>query len=293
VTRPIRLLVNPAAAGGRSVQILQPALAELKQLGVEHTIVETENAGHAREIAAEAGAAGDTVAACGGDGMVGLVAGAMNDTAGALAILPSGRGNDFARVLGIPSEPAEAARVAAQGAEKMFDIAFCDGKPFVGIASCGFDSDANRIANETKIVKGNLVYLYAALKALWQWKPATFTVAVDGESRTFTGYSVAAGNSKAYGGGMFILPEAELDDGLLDVMLSAEVPKRRFLANLPKVFKGTHGDDPATTFLRGARIEVSSDRPFTMYADGDPIADLPSTVTVQKRSLRVLVPSQP
>jgi YegS/Rv2252/BmrU family lipid kinase len=273
--------------------MLQPVLLELERLGVEHSLADTTSADHAREIAAEAAAAGETVAACGGDGMVGLVAGAVNGTDGALGIIPGGRGNDFARVLGIPSDPGEAARVAAEGTETMLDIAFCDGRAFVGIASCGFDSDANRIANETKIVKGNLVYLYAALKALYQWKPATFTVVIDGEEHVVTGYSVVVGNSKAYGGGMYVLPEAELDDGELDIMLSADSSKRRFLANLPKVFKGKHGDDPATTFLRGERVEVSADRPFVMYADGDPIADLPATVSVQKRSLRVLVPSQP
>jgi diacylglycerol kinase family enzyme len=90
---------------------------------------------------------------------------------------------------------------------------------------------------------------------------------------------------------MYVLPEAELDDGRLDVMTSAHVGKLRFLADLPKVFKGQHGGNMAVTFLRGERVEVSADRPFTMYADGDPIADLPCTVTIEHKTLRVLVPS--
>ena len=121
--------------------------------------------------------------------------------------MPGGRGNDFARVLGIPTDPAEAARLAVEGQERLLDVANVDGTPFVGIASFGFDSDANRIANEAKLVKGNLVYLYAALRALVAWKPAHFTVDVDGERHEFTGYSVAVGNSKVYGGGMFVLPD--------------------------------------------------------------------------------------
>jgi diacylglycerol kinase family enzyme len=196
-------------------------------------------------------------------------------------------------VLGIPTDPREAARLVLQGEERLLDVAEVDGKPFVGIASLGFDSDANRIANEARLVKGNLVYLYAALRALAAWKHATFEVVVDGERHTRTGWSVAVANNKAYGGGMMLVPHAELDDGELDVMLTGPHSKLKFLRDMPKVFKGTHVDDPEVTFLRGKRVEVSADRPFTVYADGDPIGDLPVTVTVDPRCLRVIAPPAP
>jgi diacylglycerol kinase family enzyme len=108
-----------------------------------------------------------------------------------------------------------------------------------------------------------------------------------------TGYSVAIGNSKAFGGGMYALPDAELDDGELDLMLVAQTSKLRYAVLLPTVFKGEHGRWDVVSFLRGKRIEASADRPFTVYADGDPIDDLPVTITVEPRSLRVVVPSQP
>lgn len=291
MTRPILLLVNPAASGGRSRQVSTAVRAEFQLMGVEHRVIETHSLAHGREEAAAAARAGELVAACGGDGFVGTVAGALRNTDAALAVIPGGRGNDFARVLGIPTDPRQAARLAAGGTERMLDVATCNGAPFVCIASMGFDSDANKIANETQVVKGNLVYLYAALKALWQWKPATFDVSVDGQSHPFSGYSVAVGNSKAYGGGMFALPDAELDDGQLDLLLVADASKLSYAANLPKVFKGTHGDSDAVSFLRGREIEVSADRPFTVYADGDPITDLPCTIAVEPRCLRVVVPS--
>jgi len=293
VSRAVLLLVNPAAKGGHAREIAAAARAELQLMGLDHAVVETHDLAHAREEAAAAASEGGLVAACGGDGFIGAVAGAVRNTDGALAVVPGGRGNDFARVLEIPTEPREAIRLAATGSERMLDIATCNDKPFVCIASFGFDSDANRIANETELVKGNLVYVYAALKALWQWKPATFDVTVDGRRHTVTGWSVAVGNSKAYGGGMFVLPQAELDDGQLDLILSADTSKLHFLRHLPKVFKGTHVDDPSVTMLRGARVEVAADRPFTVYADGDPIDDLPCTITVEPRCLRIVVPSQP
>jgi diacylglycerol kinase family enzyme len=137
---------------------------------------------------------------------------------------------------------------------------------------------------------GSFVYAYAALRALVSWEPATFTVELPGESRTFRGWSVAAANSKAYGGGMFVAPDAELDDGLLDVVLSSETSKLKFLSVLPKVFKGTHVDEESCTVLRGASVRISADRPFTVYADGDPIGELPVTIRAVPQALKVLCP---
>jgi YegS/Rv2252/BmrU family lipid kinase len=265
---------------------------ELTHLGIPHRVVDTQSVEHAREEARTAAEQGETVVAVGGDGLVGSLAGALRGKAGALAIVPSGRGNDFARVLKIPTEPREAARVAVDGAERVVDLGLANGRPFVGIASLGFDSDANRIANEAKLVKGNLVYLYAALRALAGWKHARFRVTVDGREHEVVGYSVAVGNSKAYGGGMFVFPHAKLDDGLLDIVTVAEHGKLRWLATVPKVFKGTHVDSPYGKFDTGELVKVVADRPFTVYADGDPIAELPLEVTVDKASLRVIVPTE-
>jgi YegS/Rv2252/BmrU family lipid kinase len=219
------------------------------------------------------------------------LAAVLKGTAAALAIIPCGRGNDLARVLGIPDDPAEAAELAVQGPERMLDVANVDGTPFVGIASFGFDSEANRIANEAKFVRGNAVYLYAALRALAAWKPAAFSVTVDGQRHELSGYSVAVGNSKAYGGGMFVLPEAELDDGELDVLISTDAPKLTFLRGVFKTFKAAHVDSPHALFLRGATIEVTSDRPFVIYGDGDPIGTTPATMRVERRCLRVIAPA--
>jgi YegS/Rv2252/BmrU family lipid kinase len=290
VSRKLALLVNPAAAGGMALAAVAPASAVLERLGAEFRVIETDSGEPAKKEASAAAAEGVTTVAIGGDGLVGTLAGAVCGTDAALAIIPAGRGNDFARVLGIPTDPAAAARLAVEGEERLLDVGEVDGKSFVGIASAGFDSDANRIANEAKLIRGNLVYAYAALKALAGWKPARFEVLVDGVHHEVTGYTVAVANSKAYGGGMFLAPQAELDDGQLDVILSGATSKLHFLRSLPKVFKGTHLEEPTVHCFRGATVEVSADRPFTMYADGDPLADLPATVRVSPRALRVIVP---
>jgi YegS/Rv2252/BmrU family lipid kinase len=230
--------------------------------------------------------------ALGGDGLIGAVAGALRDTEGVLGVLPGGRGNDFVRGLGIPLDPVAACAVLSEGSVRALDLGQIGTTTFIGIASCGFDSEANRIANQARLIRGNLVYAYGAMRALISWKPARFEVRLDdGRVHVVTGYSVGAANSKAYGGGMYAAPDAELDDGLLDIVTCARMPKRRFLTSmLPKVFKGTHVNLPEVTVLRAAQATISADRPFTMYADGDPIAELPVTVRALPRAVRVVVP---
>jgi YegS/Rv2252/BmrU family lipid kinase len=285
------LLANPASAGGRALEALPAVHAALDALGAPHRTVTTRSIDHAYQEALEAAEAGETLVALGGDGLLRPLAGALKGTDGALAIVPCGRGNDLARVLGIPTDPSEAARLAVEGEERLLDVANVEGTPYMGIASFGFDSDANRIANEARLVKGNGVYVYAALRALAAWKPANFTVRVDGEAHQFSGYTVAVGNSKAYGGGMLMFPHAELDDGKLDVVLCKRCSKLRFLRELPKLFKGEHVHSDFTEFLRGEEIEVSSDRPFAIYADGDPIGATPAVMRVERRCLRVIAPA--
>jgi diacylglycerol kinase family enzyme len=163
----------------------------------------------------------------------------------------------------------------------------------VGIASAGFDSDANRIANEAPSWLGGLVYAYGALRALASWRPATFEIELDppGERHTFTGYSIGTANSKAYGGGMYAAPGALLDDGLLEVVTMKHMSRWRFLSSvLPRVFKGTHVELPAVRVFRAAEVAISADRRFTMYADGDPIGELPVRVRAVKGAVNVIVP---
>lgn len=290
MSRRFVLLVNPSAGRGRALELLPAAVAELERLGAPHRVVETRSIEHASSQASAAAEAGETVAALGGDGLLRPLAAALRGTGSALAILPAGRGNDFARVLAIPSDPASAARLAVEGRERLIDMAVVDGTPYLGIASFGFDSEANRIANQARVVRGNLVYLYAALRALASWRPARFTVVVDGERHELTGYTVAIANSRAYGGGMLIAPHAELDDGQLDVLMIGRVSKLRFVRSFGKVFKGAHIDEPSVHTFRGSVVEVAADRPFEIYADGDPVGALPATVSIEPRCLRVIVP---
>jgi YegS/Rv2252/BmrU family lipid kinase len=287
--RDLCLIVNPTAGAGRAEKLLGAVEAELRGMGLRFRVERTTSMEHARECSRDAAAAGEMVAAMGGDGLTGAVAGELRDGAGVLAVLPGGRGNDFARKLGIPADPV-AACALLRGRERRVDLADVGGRTYLGILSAGLDSDANRIANDNALPLGTAVYAYAALRALAAWKPARWTVRLDGQVREFDGYSVAVSNSGVYGSGMFLVPDARMDDGLLDVVLVEAVPKRRYLANLPRVFKGTHLEASGLHLLRGRSVSFHADRPFTAYADGDPIAELPATVDVVPGTLRVLAP---
>jgi YegS/Rv2252/BmrU family lipid kinase len=284
------LLVNPSAGGGRASDLLPRVERALASRGLEHRTLATESLEHGCAAATAAAKAGEVVVVMSGDGLIGQVGGAIAGMDATLGIVPGGRGNDLARVLGIPTEVEPAVEVLATGSARAIDVGEVNGKRFLGIASCGFDSGANRIANEARFVRGRLVYAYAALRALAAWKPANFVLGLDGERRELSGYSVAAANSKAFGGGMFLAPDAELDDGLLDVVTIAQVSKLRYLRGLPKVFDGSHVDNDEVTVARAAELTIEADRAFAVYADGDHLADLPATVRVLERALRVIVP---
>jgi YegS/Rv2252/BmrU family lipid kinase len=299
--RSICLIVNPAAGGGRAGRIAPAVESALRRRGLVVRRVDTRDLDHARELAVEAANRGETIVALSGDGLIGLLADVLRDVPGAvLGAIPGGRGNDLARVLSIPDDADEAAAIVADGYTRPVDLGIVhgpdpgdDGHAFVGIASVGFDSEANRIANEAPSWLGGLVYAYGALRALLAWQPARFEIELDppGERLSFTAYTVGAANSKTYGGGMRAAPGAMLDDGLLEVVVLERIGKLAFLTKiLPKVFSGTHVHEPSVRVFRAREVLVGAERPFTMYADGDPIGELPVRVRALRGAVTMLVP---
>jgi len=287
---PLTLLVNPASAHGATLKLLPKVEQQLDELRIPFRVERTRGLEHGVERALRAVEAGEVPVVVSGDGLVGAIGGAMAGSETPLGIVPGGRGNDLARVLGIPSDPAGAVAVLAAGETRRIDVGEANGKRFLGIVSVGFDSEANRLANETNFLRGSPVYAYAALRTLLGWKPGRFTVRVDDERYRFTGYSVSVANNRAFGGGMYVAPQAELDDGEFDIVAVGEVGKLRFLANLPKVFKGAHVEEDEVRVFRASHLELSASRPFPVYADGEHLTDLPAKLRILPRALSVLVP---
>ena len=293
------LVVNPAAGGGRARRLLPAVQARLRRDGHDVQTALTTSLAHCDDLVRAAVADGRVVAAMGGDGLIGRAAAGVAAAGGLLAVLPGGRGNDFARAVGISRDPVAACALLLTGAEHRVDLGNVDGTAFLGIASVGFDSAVQErvLAGPGRRAPGRLsfgrgVYLWASLLAVASWQPARFTGTVDGAALALTGWSVAVANSGMYGGGMRLAPDASLTDGLLDVVSTSATSRRRFLRGLPRVFRGTHVLLPNVHVQHARRIELTADRPFRVFADGEPVGWLPCTVTVRPGALRVLLPHQ-
>ncbi len=284
----LQLVVNPAAGGGRGLRALPAVRAAL----AEHDVVvtPTRSLAHADELVGQAVAAERVAVAVGGDGLVGRVAGVVSALAGVMGVLPGGRGNDFCRSVGIPRDPVAACAVLSSGTPRPVDLGDAGGTPYIGIASIGFDSEVQERVLTSRLPLGQLVYLYGSLATLARWEHARFSCTVDGAPLELTGWSVAVANTGMYGGGMRLAPGASVTDGLLDVVTTAATSRGRFLRSLPKVFAGTHVDEPSVTVVPARTVVLDADRPFRVFADGDPVATLPCTVTIRPAALQVLLP---
>ncbi len=289
----LQLVVNPHAGRGRCARAL-PAVEQALRTEHDVLVTPTRSLQHGETLAAEAVADDRVVVAMGGDGTVGRVAGAVSAAGGVLGVVPGGRGNDLGRKIGLPKDPVEAARLLGSCVEQATDlgVVLSGGAEiaFLGIASVGFDSAVQERALVTRLPLGQAIYLYATLREVLPWRHATFTGRLDESLLSVHGWAVAVANSGLYGGGMRLAPDASLTDGLLDVVSNAATSRLRFLRSLPLVFSGRHLDQPSVTVTRAARVELSADRPFRVFADGDPVGSLPATVYVRPGALRLLVP---
>jgi diacylglycerol kinase (ATP) len=246
----------------------------------------------ARQVA-EGGA--KVVAALGGDGQVGQCVNGLIGTNSALAVIPTGTGNDFARHLGLnPKNPLEAAELLGSPVTKSTDVVRVKTagpeRYFINIGGAGFDSEVNDRANRITWMKGRIKYVYSVFATLARFSPAQFRVTIDGLEHSLPGMMIAVGNGVSYGGGMKVTPEARSDDGILDLCVIGEVSKFEFVKTFPKVFSGRHVTHPKVTMLQGREIDISAERPFEVYGDGERLGPLPATFTVIPGALRVVVP---
>ena len=285
----LQVVVNPSAGGGRAAKVLpsvQQALA-----GHDVLITPTSSLEHADQLVADAITDERVVVAMGGDGIVGRVAGAVSRLGGVMAVVPGGRGNDFCRSVGIPRDPAAAAALLGSSVETPIDLGYAGDRAFIGIASIGFDSECQERALRSTLPLGGLTYLVSALATVASWTPAKFHCTADGAALELEGWSVAVANTGVYGGGMHLAPNASVTDGLLDVVTSSTTSRGKFLRTLPALFKGTHVQEPSVSVRTASVVTLDADRPFRVFADGDPVATLPCTVTVKPGALRVLLPA--
>jgi len=289
--RELALLTNPTAGKGKGARTAAMALPRLLEAGYDVRSLAGRSPEEAMELARQCVADGiEALVVCGGDGMVHLGVQAVAGTDTPLGIIPAGTGNDVARYLDLPrSDPALAADVVARGKERVIDLARVGSIHFVTVLAAGFDAIVNERANAMAWPKGQMRYNLATLAELRVLAPIPYVLELDGVEERLEATLVAVGNGPSFGGGLRITEGAELDDGMLDVVVIRPLSKLGLLRTYPKLFKGTHVHAPQYQHHRVRRVTVAAPG-IVAYADGERIGALPLTIEVVPGALRVLVP---
>lgn len=288
------VVANPTAGRGKSGRLIGEVTTGLHRLRVPHEIRVSESGPDLERLAREAAEGGARiVAALGGDGTASFAANALLGTGTALAALPSGTGDDFAKAIGAGKLQTAIELLANPKTVDLDVVEVTTGaerRHFVNIASAGFDSEVNETANAMTVRVGATgTYLVALLRTLSRFSPAAFTIEVDDERLDLDGMLVEVGNGRWTGGGMKVLPAALMNDGLLDVCIVEAMSKSAFLRSFPRVFTGSHTSHPKVRMLTGTRIQIEANRRIQVYADGERVGPLPAIFQVVPAALPVVV----
>lgn len=275
------IIVNPAANRGAALQSWRQAQAVLDRAGAHYELVSTDRPGHAARLAEQAAMAGwPAVVAVGGDGTINEVVNGLMRAAGSgptipLGIIGLGSGNDFLRSLDLPrQQPAAGAQRLLAARRRLVDVGCVGERYFTNGVGVGFDARVAIEAQRVQRLRGMAIYLWALLKALRFHRTPPVRVVLDGEevaSRRLTLVSVT--NGGCYGGGFWICPDAQLDDGLFDVCVADELTVLNILGFVPRVMRGTHVGRPGVHMYRARQVHLSSPEPLPVHADGEILTD--------------------
>ncbi|GAA1817807.1 diacylglycerol/lipid kinase family protein [Agromyces neolithicus] len=294
---PKRLVVavNPTASFGRNRWVGAAVVERLLAEGFEVSMLREANIELLRREVESAVARGtDGLVVVGGDGMASLGVNIVAQTDLPLGLVATGTGNDLARGLGLPFDDPAAAIDALvdrlRRPPRRIDAGLIRhgvlSTWFACVVSAGFDAVVNERANRMSRPRGSSRYTIAMLRELATFRPRRYTLTVDGRRREQRAMLVSVANNSSLGGGMRIVPQADLADGLLDVFIVHPLSRAGLIAVFPKVFAGTHVDHPAVEFLTGRHIVIEADDAVA-YADGERIGSLPIEIEVVPGALSV------
>lgn len=294
--RKVRVLMNPKAGLLTSLDTVIDTLGEFWDTpGTDLSFQLSRNIADGQTKARRAVEEGaDTVIVVGGDGMINSIGAELVGTTTALAVIPTGSGNGFARHFGIPLEPEKAAEVLAQARRLAIDVGTANGRPFFVTCSMAWDAAIVRTFDKSP-VRGILPYAFAAVYEYFDYQRQPFEAVLDGTKRIAYKdpliFTVA--NLTQYGGGVRIAPDACPDDGLLELIVVDRKEAPKVLANLKRLFNGTIHTVPEVQTLRFKTLTVQRALPAAIQVDGE-LVEAPAEVTVgvQPRALTVLVPTE-
>lgn len=288
-------IVNPTAGHGRALKTwkrVEPLVASLGEYAVKFT----NRPRHGEELARQAAQEGwDRVVSMGGDGTLNEVGNGLVGTKTALAVVPTGTGNDWVRTTGIRTAE-EGVRVAFQGRRAQSDVGLAVGyRYFFNIAGIGFDAEVSRRVNDygpvLKAIGGTLPSLLGIAGTLFTFTGARVAIHLDGqELKLDRMLLMAVGIARYYGGGMKILPDAILDDGQFDIAWAEDLGRGELVSLVSKIYKGGHVGHPKVKFTRGSHLTATADGPVAFHLDGDVAGNLPVTFKLLPSALDVILP---
>jgi YegS/Rv2252/BmrU family lipid kinase len=300
----LQVILNPQAGRGFAAQIVDDLAAELRRVGVDPVFHLTRSPGHAIELARQLVESGcHRLASVGGDGtaheVVNGIMSACNGSAPVeLACIPAGSGNDFALMNGLSTDLGETCRIIAQGHSRLVDLGriTLDGaisRYFDNAVGIGFDGLVVHETRRAKRARGLALYIPAVLKTIFvTLQTPQSSITIDGETFELAPMMLTTCNGPREGGGFRLAPDAQFDDGKLDLVIANRMSKLEMLAMVPRFLKGTHVSHPAISIRTMREMSVSSEDPLYVHVDGEILAEYAHQIDIQivPQSLRLIAP---
>lgn len=272
------LILNPSSFKGKTLDAKEKVESSFKKYDLDYKIHISKSADDIIEtIRLNLDSEFSNFISVGGDGTLHYMANALAKTTKNLGCVPLGSGNDIAASLNIQSDIDSCCRAIKKGEVKRIDLGLINNKYYyMGVAGAGFDSIVTDLANNTKFpIKGPAKYTYAVYRTLITYRPKKFFIKFDGRERELDAMFMVVANLPRYGGGMQIAPNADPEDGILDVCIIKRMSKIHLIKAFPSVFKGEHLSDPYVEYFRVNDFQIDSKYNFSVFADGEYICKLP------------------
>jgi YegS/Rv2252/BmrU family lipid kinase len=287
------VILNPSAGRGAGGKLLHRIEAALEQeCPGDWTILTPTSAQDTTRIAKTLAEEGwERIGAAGGDGTLNLAAQGLVGTAAALAPIPAGTGNDFARSIGVSKTPEEAVSSLVNGDIQEADLLRVRDLISINSLACGFDAIVGMEVNEGGKSKGTLAYLGAVLKVLPSFRP--FLLEIETSESQWTGMAMlcTVANACYYGGGMKIAPTASPFSGHMEIVIVGEMGRFELVQKLGKVFSGAHVRDEKVKVMQASWAKITTDPQMPVLADGDPAGYTPFKVELDPGAIRVVRPT--
>ena len=280
------VVVNPKAGQGAAASIATQVVGFLASRGIPYRMISPNSAAETKALVSESLRNGEAskLLSVGGDGLFHLLLQLAMEFKVPLAVAPGGTGNDFYRTLGwFEHELTDYLEQLISTEPTFVDVGVADGEYFGAVLSSGFDSVVNERANKMKWPKGPAKYNVAIALEFPKFNAIEFKIFADEKVLQVEAMLIAIGNGNSYGGGMRVCPNADLHDGLLDIMILHPVSKLEFLKVFPTVYQGTHIEHPQVEVIRAKKVRIES--AAIAYADGERIGQLPVQVESLPQSL--------